>query len=61
MNDIDLGKATPGSDYALDNGCRCPVLDNAHGRGYRGDSDVFVISQSCPLHGDFPDSEDDEL
>lgn len=41
----------PGSDAALDLGCRCPVMDNAQGRGnpmYGGD---FVISGDCPLHG----------
>jgi hypothetical protein len=39
---------TPGSDQALDAGCRCPVLDNAHGRG-RGDG-TYWISERCPLH-----------
>ena len=39
----------PGSNAALEMGCTCPVLDNAHGReditgGY------FWISELCPLH-----------
>lgn len=51
----------PGSDEALERGCRCPVLDNAHGRGYMGgmkDDDgntVFVIVGGCPLHWPDPD------
>lgn len=38
----------PGSDAALALGCRCPVLDNAHGRGVEG---RFWMSADCPLHG----------
>lgn len=41
----------PGSHDALDKGCKCAVLDNARGRGYMGVSGVFVITESCPLHG----------
>ncbi len=42
----------PGSDEALDRGCKCPVLDNAHGRGYLGDGEKFgwVTVEGCPLH-----------
>jgi hypothetical protein len=36
----------PGSDAALDQGCRCPVLDNSHGRG----PGPFWISENCPMH-----------
>ena len=49
---------TPGSDEALELGCRCPVLDNAHGRGAMdtsGDDAEFWISAACPLHGAHPD------
>lgn len=38
----------PGSDEAKDQGCKCPVIDNAYGRG-RGDG-TFWITQGCPLH-----------
>lgn len=37
-------------------GCRCPILDNGHGRGYMGgakDKDgntLFVYSAGCPVH-----------
>ena len=41
----------PGSDEALDEGCKCPILDNAHGGGYYGNSDKYIINQQCPLHG----------
>jgi hypothetical protein len=40
----------PGSDEALAKGCTCPVLDNAHGRGYMGRSDTFIMDGDCPLH-----------
>ena len=58
MKEIDLLKATPGSDYAIDNGCTCPVLDNAHGKGYLGIPDQFVINALCPLHADIDDCGD---
>jgi len=41
----------PGSDEALKRGCRCAVLDNAHGKGYFGMKGVFVMTADCPLHG----------
>ncbi len=41
----------PGSDAALDQGCRCPVMDNAHGKGSMYGPDAFWISADCPLHG----------
>jgi hypothetical protein len=40
----------PGSDEALEQGCKCPVLDNNHGRG-RGDGN-YVMNVECPLHGE---------
>lgn len=46
----------PGSDEAIKLGCKCPVLDNARGRGYMGGvknadgSTAFVYSAACPLH-----------
>lgn len=47
----------PGSEEAIAAGCRCPRMDNGHGRGYMGGAKddqgrtVFVISGDCPLHG----------
>ena len=46
----------PGSREAVKQGCRCPILDNGHGRGYMGgvkDKDgntLFVYLASCPVH-----------
>ena len=40
----------PGSPEAIDRGCRCPVLDNAHGVGYFGVPGRWVYSGDCPLH-----------
>jgi len=48
----------PGSTDAITLGCKCPVLDNAHGRGYMGgvkDDNgeiVFVFNANCDLHND---------
>jgi hypothetical protein len=44
----------PGSEAAVVAGCRCPVLDNAHGRGCRADTDdrpLYWVVADCPLHG----------
>ena len=43
----------PGSDEAIKMGCTCPVLDNAHGNGARGDPDLFWINKDCPIHGKY--------
>lgn len=37
----------PGSPEAVEAGCTCPVLDNAHGEGIRG---AFWINDDCPVH-----------
>lgn len=44
----------PGSPEAREQGCICPVLDNAHGRGYLGDGERFgwVMRGDCPIHGE---------
>jgi hypothetical protein len=44
-------KLNPGSDEAIKAGCLCPVLDNAHGKGYMGMPEVFVMQENCPIHG----------
>ena len=46
-----MSKPNPGSDEAVSQGCKCPILDNAKGRGAWGDPATFWISPSCPLHG----------
>ena len=40
----------PGSDKALAAGCRCPVLDNAHGKGSMYGPGTFWYSADCPVH-----------
>ncbi|MBV8781015.1 MAG: hypothetical protein JO353_06425 [Phycisphaerae bacterium] len=45
---------TPGSREAIAKGCKCPVIDNAHGRGAygtEGSRAIFVQRFDCPLHG----------
>ena len=48
---------TPGSNEAIAAGCTCPVLDNAHGKGYLGGvkdretgETLFVYNCGCPIH-----------
>lgn len=47
----------PGSHEAYAQGCRCPILDNSHGKGLYGGVKgkdgqvVYVINFECPLHG----------
>jgi hypothetical protein len=40
----------PGTRAASDQGCTCPVVDNCHGRGFRGERGVFLFSAGCPVH-----------
>lgn len=41
-------KPKPGSKEAIERGCKCPVMDNHHGKGLpNGD---YWISADCPLH-----------
>lgn len=43
----------PGSSEAIKEGCSCPVLDNAHGRGVYRDSEgdmVYWLNGNCPVH-----------
>ena len=45
---------TPGAPRAVNEGCLCPILDNAHGRGCGSNTTgpLYVIREDCPLHGD---------
>ena len=49
-------KPNPGSDEAIKQGCKCPVLDNAHGRGCDWGEGIFWINELCPIHVDSRDS-----
>jgi len=47
------GIPNPGSDNAVDAGCKCPVLDNGRGKGafgFGGGSGSFWINGDCKLH-----------
>lgn len=44
------GLPAPGSDEAVAAGCRCPVMDNRRGRGYRTDGE-WIMNIDCPIHG----------
>ncbi len=50
--DATFGKQNelaPGSTAALQAGCKCPIEQNDYGHG---DPDgVFIIDESCPIHG----------
>ena len=53
-----IAPPNPGSDEALDLGCSCPVLDNAHGAGLPyPDGPVFWVNKDCPLHGAWGEKE----
>lgn len=45
-------KPPPGSPAAIALGCRCPIMDNSHGKGYMGQAGVYVYSGACALHAD---------
>lgn len=54
-------RPNPGSVEAREQGCKCPVLDNAHGLGAwgsRGEDAVFFIREGCPVHP-FPEAVSD--
>ena len=43
----------PGSEEARARNCRCPMLDNCHGKGRYGDGPKYgwFMRGDCPLHG----------
>lgn len=44
------GTPNPGSPSSVQEGCRCPMIDNRFGNGYMGMEGVFVYSSACPIH-----------
>ena len=40
----------PGSDEALQLGCKCAVLDNNHGLYAPWPPDGWWITETCPVH-----------
>jgi hypothetical protein len=54
--DTDRRRPNPGSDEARELGCRCPVMDNNHGKWPPYPPDGWWMRADCPLH--FPLSEE---
>lgn len=50
MEQSELKVPNPGSQAAVELGCVCPILDNAHGMGYMGVPGAFVYDGNCPVH-----------
>lgn len=46
-------KPNPGTQEAIDAGCKCPVIDNHYGEGAWGDGKDFWYSGDCEIHGGF--------
>lgn len=46
----DNSTPNPGSDEALDLGCKCPIIDNNHGRFPVMGEDGYWINEACPIH-----------
>lgn len=40
----------PGSPEAREAGCRCPVMDNNHGKWAPWPPDGWYIVEGCPVH-----------
>lgn len=54
MKPLTPAVPSPGSPEARDQGCLCPVLDNAHGKGAYlcpANGPQFWVVTTCPLHG----------
>lgn len=49
----EIDKPKPGSDKAVAQGCKCPVVDNFHGEGRGGSGFEFgwYVNEDCPIHG----------
>ncbi len=50
MADEKTEQPNPGSPEAVRLGCTCPVIDNHHGSGWRGNPDMFLQDGNCPIH-----------
>lgn len=54
-----MSTPNPGSDTAIEQGCSCPRIDNAHGAGIPyprtdgldpNEHPSFYVNEGCPLH-----------
>lgn len=52
-SDKNLGSVpNPGTEEAVESGCRCPISDNHYGEGVMIDGKIeYWINGDCPLHG----------
>lgn len=51
-----IGVLAPGSKLAVKKGCKCPVIDNGHGRGaYTDEKGIpqYWMSEGCPIHAPY--------
>lgn len=48
MDGIDV--PNPGSEEAKAQGCKCPVLDNNHGRFAPWPPGGWWVNEKCPIH-----------
>lgn len=51
MTDFEVPDPKPGLIEAALAGCTCPVIDNHHGAGWRGNPKQWAVRTDCPLHG----------
>jgi len=46
-----MSQPNPGSPEAIEQGCRCPILDNGRGNPQlAADRGGFIINGDCPVH-----------
>lgn len=50
---VHLSDYRPGGYKSQQQGCTCPMMDNCHGEGRRGDGARWgwYVSGSCKIHG----------
>lgn len=56
MGETSNARPNPGSPEAVQRGCTCPVIDNAHGKGVMGFGREWWITDGCPIHAPTPDN-----
>ncbi len=50
MSDMDTSPPNPGSDEAIKMGCKCPIMDNNHGKYAPWPPDGWWMVADCPIH-----------
>jgi hypothetical protein len=61
MSDEERTKTRPhpGSKEAEEQGCTCPIFDNARGHGACGQPNIFWVNADCPIHGTTKESHEE--